>query len=105
MEPVGTLIEDNPYHFPVVQAATEGLEPGDVLPDGFGHLPRPAARGPLAIGGQQPQHALLAEAAYEGADRVRVRVCVLGALGRRALFKEDKGADQFVAPLDLIPEM
>src|SRR5207249_11993242 len=53
----------------------------------------------------RPQTALLVEATREGAHSVGLRVRVLGPLCRRALCKQHKRTDQFVAPLDLIHEV
>ena len=102
LQAVATLVEDHPDDFPILKAVVEGFEPGDLLPHRLGHPAGAVLGSDRDIGRQQPQHAFLAEAAQAGPHRVGVRVRVLRPLDRRALGKQHEGADQFVAPLDLI---
>src|SRR4029434_7478384 len=76
-----------------------------VVPYGLRHSAGAGAGSDLDIGGQQPQHALLAEATQEGPHRIGVRVRGLSSLGGCAFGKQYERADQFVAPLDLVHKL
>src|SRR4029434_2922609 len=102
MEAVAVLGEDNPDDFPVVKAVVAGLQPGDFLAHRLGDTAGTAAGRHVYMVGQQPQHALLAEAAQERANGVRVGLRLLGPLRRRAILEEEQWADHLIAPLGLI---
>ena len=57
------------------------------------------------IVGQQAEHALGAEAAGKGPDRIGVGVGFRRALGRRTLGQQHERTNQFIAPLHLIDKM
>src|SRR4029450_2247485 len=59
--------KNDPHQCTLLGAWVEAFEPGESLPPGFGPPAGPAAVAPLDIVGPQPQHALLTEAAHEGA--------------------------------------
>jgi hypothetical protein len=104
MEAVTVLIEENPDDFPVVKAAVEGIQPGDFLAHRLGYAAGAAAGRHVDVVGQQPQHTLLAEAAQERADGVRVGLRFLGPLRGRAILEEEQRADHLIALLGLIGE-
>src|SRR2546421_7127202 len=105
MQAVAALVEDNPADFPILKVVVEGFEPGNFLPYGLRHSAGAGTGRDRDIGGQQPEHALLAEATQEGPHRVRVRMRLLSSLGGGAFCKQHERADQFVAPLDLVDKL
>jgi hypothetical protein len=102
MQAVAARVEDKPDDFPILQVVVEGFAPGHVLLDGLRHSAGAGAGSDRDSGGQQPPHALLAEATQEGPHRVGGRVRVLSALGGGAFGTQYERAAQFVAPLDLV---
>src|SRR5262245_54780226 len=102
MQAVAALVEDNPADFPILKVVVEGFEPGHFLPYSLWYPSGARPGRDLDIGGQQPEHALLAEATQEGPHRIRVRMRLLRALGGCAFCHQHERADQFVAPLDLV---
>jgi len=66
MQAVAALVEDHSADFPILQAMVEGFEPGPLLPYGLRPPAGAGAGSHLALGGQQAQHARLAEATQEG---------------------------------------
>jgi hypothetical protein len=104
MEAVAILGADHPDDFPVVKAAVEGLQPGDFLAHRLGDTAGAAAGRHLDVVGQQPQHALLAEAAQERADGIWMGRRFPGQLRGRAILEEEQRADHLRAPLGLISE-
>src|SRR5438128_6827680 len=62
MQAVAALVEDNPDDFPILKVVVEGFEPGDLLPHSLRHPAGAVAGSDFEVGGQQPQHAFLAEA-------------------------------------------
>ena len=85
-----------------MKATIERFEAVNLLPDISRDGAGPLASPHLDIGGEEPQHPLLAEAPVERADRIGMRSGFAGALGRRAIGKEPQWANHLVAPLGLI---
>jgi hypothetical protein len=96
--------EQDAGEFTVVEAVIQRLETIDLLPhslrDGAGPLPVYH----LNISGKESSHALLPEAALEGADGVRMGMGFLRPLLGRPIGKQDQRADHLIAPLGLIHE-
>jgi hypothetical protein len=104
VEAVAVLVEDNPDDFPVVKAAVEGIQPGDFLAHRLGYTAGTAAGRHFDVVGPSPQHPLVADAAQEGADGVRVGLRFLRPLRGRAILTKEQWADDLLAPLGLIGE-
>jgi len=85
----------------MLKVVVEDFEPGHFLPYGLRHSAGAGAGSALDSGGQQPPHALVAEATQEGPHRIGGRVRVRSSLGGCAFGTQYERADQFVAPLEL----
>jgi len=82
----------------------EGFETVNFLPDILGNRASTPALYNLDIAWEESQHPLLAEAAVECPDRLRMRGRFLGTLGSGAIGKEYQRANDFITPLGLIAQ-
>ena len=94
--------EQDAGEFAVVEPVIQRLEAIDLLPHGLRDGAGSPAMHHLDIGGEESQHALLPEAALEGAHGVRVGVGLLRPLGGGAIGEQHEGPNHLVAPLRLI---
>jgi hypothetical protein len=85
-----------------MEPVIEGLEAIEVLPYSVRNGTRPPPVYHLDIPREESRHALLPEAALEGAHRIGVRLRFLGPLGRGAIGEQHEGPSDLVAPLYLI---
>jgi hypothetical protein len=96
------LNEEDAGEFAIVEPVIEGFEAVDLLPYGVRNGTSPPAGYHLDIRGQKARHALLPEAAVEGADRVGMGVGLLRPLGGGTIGEQHEGTDDLVPPWRLI---
>ena len=94
--------EQDAGEFAIVKPVIEGLEAIDLLPYGVRNGTRPPPVYQLDIRGQESRHALLPEAALEGAHRIWVGLRLLGPLGGGTIGEQHEGPNDLIAPLCLI---
>ena len=85
-------------------AAANPLRRSISLPDIIGNGAGARASSDLDIAGQEAQHPLLTEAPVERPDGLGMRGGFVGALGGRAIGKQDQRANDLIAPLELISQ-
>jgi ABC-type uncharacterized transport system substrate-binding protein len=98
------LVAHNPREFAIVKVRVERFQPIDLLPHGRCDRTDPCPVHHLDIGGEESQHALLAEAAPELPHGLRMGVGFLSPLGGGPIGKQDQRTNHLVPPLDLIYE-
>jgi hypothetical protein len=91
--------------FPVMKAWVEGFEACNLLAYRLGDAVGLVMRAHVGLRPSQSQHPLGLELLQQGAHGLGVGVRGLRPLGRGALVEEDKGANQFIAPLDRIDKV
>ena len=99
------LAEHDPSEFSCMQPCIKRLELIDLLAHSLGHPGRPALPCSRDVVGEQPEHALLPETAYQPPHGIGMGVRVLRPLHGCSIGPEDEGADELVPPLDLIHEV
>jgi hypothetical protein len=96
------LVKDDPGQCTILNPRVESLEPGHCLDHGLRHPSTPAGGDHLEGVRQQPQHALLLDAALQLAHRFRVRGRFRSPRRGAAIGKEAEGTEHCIAPWDLI---
>jgi hypothetical protein len=102
IDAIARLAKDDSRHFAVVEPSIERFEPGNLLDDLLGDPSRSPGGDDVQIVGEEPEHALLLEAACEFPHCLGMGLCFLGPLHGRAPLAQDEGADELITPLYLI---
>jgi hypothetical protein len=84
IDAIAHLREHDPRHFARVSPSIECFEPGNLFDDRLGDPSRSSLRCDVKVVGEEPEHALLLEAARELAHRLGMGVSFLGPWRRRA---------------------
>ena len=91
MDGVAKRVEQDPGKFAVMKARVQGFKAIHLVAHGLGHALCSPAWAHFDIVGQQAEHALGAEAAGKGPDRIGMGVGFHRALGRRASANSTRG--------------